>query len=90
MANREAESESTAINPLVRKTIIGIEGMTCEGCSLALEKAIQGVPSVLSAKVNYTNKQAEVSTEACCPFPRDEIHKAIEDAGFSATVANTK
>jgi len=90
LASREAESEATATNPLVTKTTIAIEGMTCEGCSVALEKAIKGVPGVLSAKVDYNNKQAVVSTEACCPFPKDAILKAVEDAGFSGAVVETK
>jgi len=89
LASQKAENETTALNPLVRKTTIAIEGMTCEACSLALEKAIKGVPGVLSAKVDYTNKQAVVSTEACCPFPKGEILKAIEDAGFSGSVVNS-
>jgi copper chaperone CopZ len=88
LASQQAENETTATNPLLRKTTIAIEGMTCEACSLALEKAIKGVPGVLSAKVDYTNKQAVVSTEACCPFPKDEILKAIEDAGFSGLVTD--
>ncbi len=90
LASQEAESETTATNPLVTKTTVGIEGMTCEACSVALEKAIKRVPGVLSAKVDYQNKQAVVSTEACCPFPKDEILKAIEDAGFSGSVVDTK
>jgi copper chaperone CopZ/NADH:ubiquinone oxidoreductase subunit 3 (subunit A) len=86
LASREAESEATATSLLVTKTTIAIEGMTCEGCSVALEKAIQGVPGVLSAQVDYKNKQAVVSTESCCPFPKDAILKAIEDAGFSGAL----
>lgn len=90
LASRAAESESTVTSPLVTKTTIAIEGMTCEGCSVALENTIKGVPGVLSAKVDYSNKQAVVSTESCCPFPKDEILKAIQDAGFSGSVAETK
>ena len=90
LASREAESETTATSPLVTKTTITIEGMACEGCSVALEKAIKGAPGVLSAKVDFKNKQAVVSTEACCPFPKDEILKAIEDAGFSGSVVDAK
>ncbi len=86
MASQEAESETTATSPLVTKTTIAIEGMTCEGCSVALEKSIRGVPGVLSAKVDFKNKQAVVSTEACCPFPQDQILKAIEDAGFAGSL----
>ena len=89
-AGRQAESENTATSPLVTKTTIAIEGMTCEGCSVTLEKTIKGVPGVLSAKVDYTNKQAVVSTEACCPFPRDAILKAVENAGFSGSVVESQ
>ncbi len=89
LASRETESESTATSPLVTKITIAIEGMTCESCSVALEKTIKGVPGVLGAKVDYNNKQAVVSTESCCPFPKDEILKAIQDAGFSGSVVET-
>lgn len=90
LASQQAESESTVENPLVRKTAIAIDGMTCEGCSVALEKTLKDVPGVLRAKVDYKNKQAVVSTEACCPFPKDAILKAVEDAGFSGAVVETK
>ncbi len=90
LASREVESETTATNPLIMKTTIAIAGMTCEVCSVALEKTLRGVPGVLSATVDYKHKQAVVSTEACCPFPQDEILKAIEEAGFSGKVPDTK
>jgi hypothetical protein len=45
---------------------------------------------VLSAKVDYPNKQAVVFTEACCAFPKVEVLKALEDAGYSGSVADTK
>lgn len=90
LASREAESETTATSPLVTKTIIAIEGMTCEGCSVALEKVITGVQGVLGAKVDFKNGTAVVSTEDCCPFPKDEIVKAIEQAGYKGTFVETK
>ena len=89
VTSRQAESETTNAD-LVRKTTVAIDGMTCEACSVGLGKALEGVPGVLSAKVDYRNKQAVVSTEACCAFPKDEILKAIDDAGYSGSVADTK
>jgi copper chaperone CopZ len=86
LANREAANETTAANLLVRKTTIAIDGMSCEGCAAALQKTIKAVPGVLSVKVDYNIEQAMVSTAACCPFPNDEIFKAIEDAGFVGAV----
>lgn len=90
LASRDVENNTTVNDPLVQRTNITIEGMTCETCSVALQNAIKLVPGVLSAKVDYTNKRAVVSTEACCPFPKDEILKAIEGAGFAGSVAEAK
>jgi copper chaperone CopZ len=90
LASPAGENETTATSLLVTKTTIAIEGMTCEGCSVALQKAINEVPGVLSAKVDYQNKQAVVSTEACCSFPQRGILKAIENASFSGSVVDTK
>jgi copper chaperone CopZ len=90
LASHQAESETSATSPLVTKTTIAVEGMTCEGCSVALQQTLKEVPGVLSAKVDYKNKQAVVSTEACCPFPKDAILKAVENAGFSGSVVETK
>lgn len=90
VASGAAESQSTATNPLVAKTTVRIDGMTCEACAVALEKTIQEVPGVLSTRVNYQHGEAVVSTEACCAFPKDEILSAIRDAGFVGRVADTK
>lgn len=90
LASNQTESEATTTNQLVRYTTISIEGMTCEGCSVALEKTLNGAPGVLKAKVDYQQKQAVVSTESCCPFPKDAILKAIEDAGFSGSVTKNE
>ena len=89
LASRRADREAMVTNSLAKRTIIAIEGMTCEGCSVVLEQAINGVPGVLSAKVDYKNKQAIVSTEACCPFPKDEILSALDDVGFAGSVVET-
>lgn len=89
-ASQVGENETTATSPLVSRTTIAIEGMTCEACSVALQKAIKGVPGVLGAKVDYKNKQAVVSTEACCAFPKDEVLHAVTDAGYSGTVEESK
>lgn len=78
----EANNKSVVENPLVANTTIAIEGMTCEACAVALQSRLKGVPGVLNARVDYANKQAIVSAESCCPFPKDDILKAIEESGF--------
>lgn len=86
LASQAGENKITATSPLVSRTAIAIEGMTCEACSVALQKAIKGVPGVLGAKVDFKKGQAVVSTEADRPFPKDEVLQAVTDAGYSGTV----
>lgn len=89
LSSREVET-TTVDNPLVQRTTIAIEGMTCEACAVALQQAIKAVPGVLSATVDFKTKQAIVSTDTCCPFPKDELLGAIEAAGYSGTVTELK
>ncbi len=81
--------EPAANNSLVRTTTFSVEGMTCEGCSAVVEKAVKDVPGVLSVKVNYEQKRAVVTSEACCPAPTDAITRAIEAAGYRAAVVES-
>lgn len=73
-------------NPLIRQTIIDVEGMHCEGCAIGLKQTVKEVPGVLAVKVDYEKKQTIISTETCCAFPEDTVLKAIEDAGFTGTL----
>ncbi len=81
--------EPATNNPLARTTIFSVEGMTCEGCSVLVEKAIKKVPGVLSVKVGYERKRAVVTSEACCPTPTEAIIDAVQTAGYRATVVET-
>jgi copper chaperone CopZ len=82
LANRDIAGKTVMEGPLVANTTIAIDGMPCEACAVALQRRLKGVPHVLNARVNYSNKQAIVSTESCCAFPKDDILKAIEESGF--------
>lgn len=82
LANRDTASETVVESPLVTDTTIAIDGMTCEGCAVALESRLKDVPGVLNATVDYSKKQAIVSTESCCPIQKDDILRAIEESGF--------
>ena len=78
--------ERVTDNPLVRTTTYSVQGMTCEGCSALVEKAIKDVPGVLSVKVDFDTKRAVVTSEACCPAPTEPIIQAVQKAGYRATV----
>jgi copper chaperone len=59
--------------------ILKIEGMSCNHCKMAVEKALKAVPGVTSAIVDLAAKQAAVTGSA----KRDELVKAIEDVDFT-------
>lgn len=60
--------------------IIKIEGMSCNHCKMAVEKALKAVAGVESAQVDLEKKQAEVTGSAKLA----DLHAAIEEAGFTA------
>ena len=78
--------EPATNNPLVRTTTFSVKGMTCEGCSVLVEKAVKEVPGVLNVKVDYERKRAVVTSEACCPDPTEAVIDAVRGAGYRATV----
>lgn len=73
-------------DPLVRQTVMAVDGMHCEGCAMLVEKSIEDVLGVLDVTADYESQQAIVLTKACCPFPKDEVLKAMQQAGYSARV----
>jgi copper chaperone CopZ len=73
-------------NLLVRTTTFSVQGMSCEGCAAVVEKTVQGVPGVLSVKVDYDRKRMVVTSEASCPAPAEAVIDAIQGAGYRATV----
>lgn len=77
-------------DPLVRQTLVAVEGMHCEGCAVLVEESVEDVPGVLNAKVDYENRQVVISTKACCPFPRDEALAAMQQAGYSARIIESE
>jgi copper chaperone len=61
-----------------QETILKIEGMSCGHCKMSVEKALQAIAGVVSASVDLAKKEAIVVGTA----NRDELVKAVEDAGF--------
>jgi copper chaperone CopZ len=63
-----------------------VEGMSCEACSVLVQRAVKDVPGIMSVEVDYDRKQVVVSTEACCPVPVEGILRALEKAGYRGKV----
>ncbi len=69
------------------RTLLQIEGLTCQGCAAVAADAIRKVPGVVAAEVDYRTGQAVVATDPCCPVPRDQILAALKQAGYTAAFA---
>lgn len=59
---------------------LSIGGMSCAGCVATVEKALQRVPGVEQATVNFADHTASVHTEVEPPI----LIKAVVDAGYEA------
>lgn len=62
---------------------IKVNGMHCDNCKNAVEKAVQAVPGVKSAKVNLDSKELEYEEyDRNKPIALDIIMDAIKDLGY--------
>ncbi|MBR3411906.1 MAG: SO_0444 family Cu/Zn efflux transporter [Bacteroidales bacterium] len=77
--HKKQEENKTTENMNVR--IYHIEGMNCNHCRTAAEKALQGVEGVTSARVVLETKEAIIEGTAS----EEELRKAVESVGFSLT-----
>lgn len=77
--------DANAVTGDMTRSVIKVEGMTCEGCSVTVAKAIRSVTGVQAVSVKYDNGEAIVGTESCCTVPKDEILSALQDAGHNGT-----
>ena len=67
----------------MNQAVINVEGMTCEGCSAIVAKAIRSVPGVLAVEVDYDKAQAVVGTDIGYPIPEDKIQSVLQQAGYN-------
>lgn len=62
--------------------VLSVEGMSCDHCKRAVEKALSKVPGVSAAQVDLAAKTASVDYDPAVA-KRDYLVKAVEDAGYS-------
>ena len=65
----------------MKKIVLEIEGMHCEGCVNRLTKVLKGLDGVNDAKVSLENKNAVIEYDED-KIDLDDIKQAIEDANF--------
>ena len=65
----------------MKEVKLNIEGMHCTGCSTRLEKVLNNVDGIESAKVSLEEKKADIKYDEA-QVNESELKEAIEDAGF--------
>lgn len=63
---------------------IGVDGMSCGGCALSVEKALRAVAGVETVEVDLRGKSVRVEGAA---LDRPRLAQAIEDAGYDVRPA---
>ena len=67
----------------MKKIVLEIKGMHCEGCSTRLTKVLNNQDGVEDAKVSLKDAKADVQYDEN-QIGLDEIKEVIQDAGFEA------
>ena len=67
------------------KTTLKVKGMHCASCSTILTRALQKVPGVTSAVVNYGTERATVEHDEATA-PEKSLIAAIQKKGYDADV----
>jgi mercuric ion binding protein len=65
--------------------VLDVQNMTCSMCSITIHKALEKVPGVIDAKVDYDHKTATVKYDAEKTNP-SALVKATTNAGFPSTL----
>lgn len=65
--------------------VLNVQNMTCSMCSITIHKALDKVPGVIEAKVDYDHKTATVKFDADKTNP-SALVKATTNAGFPSTL----
>ncbi len=65
--------------------VFDVQNMTCSMCSITIHKALEKVPGVIEATVDYDHKTATVKYDADKTSP-SALVKAATNAGFPSTL----
>ena len=75
----------TAVAATPQTAILDVQNMTCSMCSITVRKALEKVPGVIDAHVDYDYKKATVKYDADKANPSTLV-KATTNAGFPSTL----
>ncbi len=61
--------------------VLGISGMSCAGCAVTIEQALNRLPGVKIAQVNFASEEAVIQFDPKIT-PPEELKRAIINAGY--------
>src|SRR6056297_2491632 len=76
-----AAIEDAGYDPVRATASIGISGMSCANCAESNETALEDVPGVIDAEVNFATDEASVEYNPVAAN-RDDLYDAVERAGY--------
>jgi len=80
------EALKAAGYPVLEQSVnLAVSGMSCASCSGRVERALLGVPGVISAEVNLASERARVQV-AAGTAGAGELAAAVRAAGYEATL----
>jgi mercuric ion binding protein len=68
-----------------RTSVLDIQNMTCPTCSITIRRALENLPGVIDARVDYNHKTATVRYDPA-KTNGAALEKATTNAGFPAKV----
>jgi copper chaperone CopZ len=67
----------------MRTAVFAVQGMTCTGCEIGVERALRRVPGVVTANADYHSGTARVEYDPSRARPEDLV-AAIRSLGYDA------
>lgn len=68
-----------------QSVVLDVQNMTCAVCKITVKKALEKVPGVAEASVDYKKKTATVHFDPDKTSP-EELTRALTNAGFPSSV----
>ena len=69
-----------------KSAVLQVEGMNCSLCPVTVRKALERLPGVIEARVEYKEKRAQAKYDPGRTSP-EALAKAVSDSGFPAKPA---
>jgi copper chaperone len=65
----------------LEKVVLTVEGMSCDHCKNAIQKAVRSLPGVMAAEVDLIAKCLQVDFDPA-KTSLEDIKAAVDDAGY--------